>query len=76
MIYEVKMDSDDPMLSQQLSMMTGSTMTMFFKENNFRQDMDMNMMKSSTVYNEKRGEGIGNCDYDGVFGVVVVVPVV
>ena len=57
-VYEVKMDSDDPMLSQQLSMMTGSTMTMFFKENNFRQDMDMNMMKSSTVYNEKRGEGI------------------
>ena len=65
-VYEVKMDSDDPMLSQQLSMMTGSTMTMFFKENNFRQDMDMNMMKSSTVYNEKRGEGIVLMEWMGL----------
>ena len=45
-IYEVKMDSDDPMISQQLSMMTGSSMTISFKESNFRQDMDMNMMKT------------------------------
>ncbi len=57
-IYEVKMDSDDPMISQQLSMMTGSSMTISFKESNFRQDMDMNMMKTTTIHNAKKEEGI------------------
>lgn len=57
-IYEVKMDSDDPMISQQLSIMSGSSMTISFKESNFRQDMDMNMMKTTTIHNAKKEQGI------------------
>ena len=65
-IYEVKMDSEDPMISQQLSMMVGSNMTISFKESNFRQDMDMNMMKTTTIHNAKKGEGVLLVDMMGI----------
>jgi GLPGLI family protein len=33
-------------------------MTISFKESNFRQDMDMNMMKTTTIHNAKKEQGI------------------
>ncbi len=64
--YEIEMDSDDPMVQQQLPMMEGSTMTTYFKGDNFRQEMDMKMMKTTTVHSGKTGEGIVLMDMMGM----------
>ncbi|MDC3336254.1 DUF4412 domain-containing protein [Flavobacteriales bacterium] len=65
-IYSVVMDSDDPTLSQQLGAMTGSTMSITFKDENFRQDMNMVMMKSSSIHNAKKKRGIMLVDLMGM----------
>ena len=65
-VYSVVMDSDDPILSQQLGAMTGSTMTITFKDENFRQDMNMVMMKTSSIHNAKKKRGVMLVDMMGM----------
>ena len=65
-VYSVVMDSDDPVLSQQLGAMTGSTMTITFKDENFRQDMNMVMMKTSSIHNAKKKRGVMLVDMMGM----------
>lgn len=64
--YDVKIDSDDPVMQQQMSMMSGSTMEMAFKDKSFRQEMDMKMMKTTTIYDGKSEESIVLLDLMGM----------
>lgn len=64
--YDVKMDSDDAQVKQQLSMMSGSTMTMMFKDDNFKQIMDMGMQKTTTIVNGKTDKSLMLMDMMGM----------
>lgn len=58
--YEMKFESDDPQVQSQMAMMANSTMTMFMKGKQFRQETNMGngLMITTTVINGETEEGI------------------
>lgn len=54
--YKIEMDTDDAQMQQAIAMMSNSTMTMMFMGTAFRQDMDMGMQKTTTIFNGKEGK--------------------
>lgn len=57
--YNVKMASDDPQVQSQLGMLSGSTFTMYHKDDKSRTEMDMGgMMKTTTITSTKADKGV------------------
>lgn len=62
-VYDLKMESSDPEVEAQLSMVSGSTMEIFFKDNKVRQEMSIGtFQKTTTITNPDEGRTISLMD--------------
>lgn len=62
-LYDLKMESSDPEVEAQLSMVAGSTMEIFFKEENVRLEMSIGtFQKTTTITNLDEGKTVSLID--------------
>jgi GLPGLI family protein len=62
-LYDLKMESSDPEVEAQLSMVAGSTMEIFFKEENVRLEMSIGtFQKTTTITNMEEGKTVSLID--------------